>query len=123
MNALTILLYSQGENMNFMESVNTCFRKFTDFNGRASRSEFWWFMLFIVIANILLTFIPFIGLLVSIALLVPCLSAGSRRLHDINKPGWMTFIGLIPLIGLVMIYFYVQPSDGSNQYGPVSVAA
>jgi uncharacterized membrane protein YhaH (DUF805 family) len=108
--------------MDFAEAVKICLTKFVDFNGRASRSEFWWFMLFLVIANFFLSFIPVVGFIFAIVSLVPSMAAGARRLHDIDKSGWLVLIGLIPLVSLILIYFFIQPSDGSNQYGPVPVA-
>jgi uncharacterized membrane protein YhaH (DUF805 family) len=106
--------------MNFQEAVKTCFSKYVDFSGRASRSEYWWFVLAYVIVAIVAGFIHEIvyGLVV-LAFLLPMLAAGARRLHDIGKSGWYLLIHLIPVIGiLVLIYFWVQPTQAeSNNYG------
>ena len=101
--------------MNYFIAV---IKKYAVFNGRADRSEFWWYMLcyFIlsIIVNILvrITGLAIISTLVSLALLLPSIGVGIRRMHDIGKCGW--FI-LIPLYNL---YLWAQPSQAAaNQYG------
>jgi uncharacterized membrane protein YhaH (DUF805 family) len=98
--------------MTFVESIRTCLTKYVDFNGVASRSEFWWFILFVFIVSIVLNWIsPLIGGLFGLAMLLPELAVGARRLHDTGKSGWLQLLLLIPLIGLiVLIVFWVQPS-------------
>ncbi|MDB5872365.1 MAG: hypothetical protein JWQ07_1807 [Ramlibacter sp.] len=103
------------------KAVRTCLTKYADFNGRAARPEFWWFVLAqVVVSMILNMIIPVLGGLFSLAMLVPSLAAGSRRLHDIGKSGWLQLLGLIPVIGwAVLIYWAAQPGEpGANQYGP-----
>jgi uncharacterized membrane protein YhaH (DUF805 family) len=98
--------------MTFVESIRTCLTKYVDFNGVASRSEFWWFILFVFIVSIVLNWIsPLIGGLFGLAMLLPELAAGARRLHDTGKSGWLQLLLLIPIIGIiVLIVFWVQPS-------------
>jgi len=110
--------------MNFQESVKTCFAKYADFNGRASRSEYWWFALFIVIGNIVLSFVGHgLPLLFALATLLPSIAAAARRLHDSDRSGWMQLIALIPLVGwLVVIYFLVQEPKEPNKFGPAPAA-
>jgi uncharacterized membrane protein YhaH (DUF805 family) len=111
--------------MNFQEAVKTCFSKYVDFSGRASRSEYWWFVLAYVIVAIVAGFIHQVvyGLVV-LAFLLPMLAAGARRLHDIGKSGWWLLLGLIPLVNLVLLYFAVQPSQPEgNEYGEPPLAA
>jgi uncharacterized membrane protein YhaH (DUF805 family) len=106
--------------MDIKTAVITCLTKYVDFDGRASRSEFWWFFLFQIIVIVVLSMVlSIVGSLVSLALLLPGLGAGVRRLHDIGKSGWWIFIGLIPLIGwLIAIYWAAQPSQSeSNNWG------
>lgn len=63
--------------------------------------------------------VPVLSLLFSLAMIVPSIAVSIRRLHDINKSGWWYLIGLIPIVGLVLIAFYVMDSQvGENQYGP-----
>ena len=111
--------------MNFQEAVKTCFSKYVDFSGRASRSEYWWFVLAYVIVAIVAGFIHQVVYgLVILAFLLPLLAAGARRLHDIGKSGWWLLLGLIPLVNLVLLYFSVQPSQPeSNEYGAPPLAA
>jgi uncharacterized membrane protein YhaH (DUF805 family) len=111
--------------MNFQQAIQTCFSKYVDFSGRGSRSEYWWFVLAYVIVAVVAGFIHEIVYLVAIlAFLLPLLSAGARRLHDIGKSGWWLLIGLIPLVGLVLLYFMVQPSQSeNNEYGAPPLAA
>ena len=112
--------------MNFQQAVQTCFSKYVDFSGRASRSEYWWFVLAYVILAIVASFIHQIAYAVVIlAFLLPMLAAGARRLHDVGKSGWWLLLGLIPLVGLVLLYFMVQPSQPeSNTWGapPLAIA-
>jgi uncharacterized membrane protein YhaH (DUF805 family) len=105
--------------MTFIESIQTCFRKYAEFNGRASRPEFWWWILFMVIISMAAQTIgQSVGALVSLATLLPSLAVTSRRLHDINRSGWWQLIGFIPLIGLlIMIYWCVQPYSAQSRYG------
>jgi len=112
--------------MTFGDSVGTCLKKYADFAGRASRSEYWWFVLAAFLASIVLAFIlRILGGLVYLALLLPMIAVGVRRLHDIGKSGWWLLIGFIPLIGgLILIYFYVKSGDaGSNEYGEAPPAS
>ena len=113
--------------MDFVESVKTCLqKKYAEFEGRATRSEFWWFALFSIIVNFVLGAIlpSIIGALVSLALLVPSLAVGSRRLHDIGKSGWLQLLWLIPLVGwAILIYWAVQPSGPANEYGGMMVGS
>jgi uncharacterized membrane protein YhaH (DUF805 family) len=110
-----------GDPMTFKKSITTCLSKFFDFSGRASRPEFGWFYLFIVLLNWALTLVDstlILSFLVNIASIFPFLAAGSRRLHDTNRSGWwqllsLTLIGLIPLI-----YWLASKGDEhANQYG------
>ena len=111
--------------MNFQEAVKTCFAKYVDFSGRASRSEYWWFVLAYVIVAVVAGLIHEVVYgLVILAFLLPLLAAGARRLHDIGKSGWWLLLGLIPLVNLVLLYFTVQPSQPeSNEYGAPPLAA
>ena len=112
--------------MNFTDAVSVCLRKYVDFTGRASRSEVWWFYLFQFVVLLITGMVSYtLYGLAALALLLPSLSAGARRLHDIGKTGWWLLISLIPLIGwLVALYFLVQPtSPETNQWGPPPGAA
>ena len=107
--------------MDFKQAVLRCVRdKYAEFNGRASRSEFWWFALATSAVGLALSILNLniIALLFNLAVIVPSLAVGARRLHDIGKSGWFQLIWLIPLIGwAVLIYWLVQPTGPANQYG------
>jgi uncharacterized membrane protein YhaH (DUF805 family) len=96
--------------MTLTDSVQTCFSKYATFEGRATRSEYWWFWLVCVV----LTYIPFIGIIVGIATFLPLLAAGVRRLHDTDHCGWWI---LFPIYNLVLLATDTQ--DTPNEYGPV----
>ena len=106
--------------MSFGDSIKTCLAKYATFAGRASRPEFWWFMLFQFLASAAVAFVSeALAGAISLALLLPILAAQARRLHDIGKSGWLMLVGLIPIIGwIVVIYWSVQPGNQSaNDYG------
>jgi uncharacterized membrane protein YhaH (DUF805 family) len=109
--------------MNFTDAIKTCLHKYATFTGRATRSEFWWFALFTVLASMLASmFGELVNSLVSLALLIPSIAVGARRLHDIGKSGWFQLLWMIPVIGwALLIYWAVQPSAGSNEYGEPSI--
>lgn len=112
--------------MSFIESIRACFSNFANFNGRASRSEYWWFALFIVIGNVALSMVSdMLSLVFCLAVLVPSIAAAARRLHDTDRSGWLQLIALVPLVGwLVVIYFLVQPGTaGSNRFGNAPLSA
>jgi uncharacterized membrane protein YhaH (DUF805 family) len=107
-------------------------KKYMVFDGRATRSEYWYFVLFNIIISMVLGGIDFItgtldmetgvGLLsglYSLFILLPMLAVSIRRLHDTGRSGWWFFIQIIPIIGTIAyLIFMVQDSQfDSNQYG------
>ena len=105
--------------MGFIEAFKVCIGKYATLDGRARRSEFWYWTLAKLLIGIVLGWIPFIGILISIALFIPSIAVGIRRLHDIGKSGWWYLLILLPLVNLVLIYFFILDSQpGENQYGP-----
>ena len=114
--------------MNIWNEIKTSvdkvvFKNYINFEGRASRPEYWWFVLAYAIVNIILSIIPKAGPTLSgilaLALLIPSIGVAVRRLHDINKSGWWYLLLLIPIVGyIILIIWFVKPSDaGENQYG------
>jgi len=105
--------------MTFVESIKTCFSKYADFNGRASRPEFWWWVLFVVLVSAATGAVSqMLSGLFSLAVLVPGLAVGARRLHDTDRSGWLQLVALIPLIGwLLLIYWCVQEPKEPNRFG------
>ena len=109
--------------MSFIDAINSCFRQYVGFTGRASRSEFWWFTLFGLLVGLAAAIVDArgtIGALISLVLLLPSIAVGARRLHDTGRSGWWLLIALVPLAGLiVLIVFFVMRGDpGLNSHGP-----
>ncbi|CAM3689776.1 DUF805 domain-containing protein [Roseateles saccharophilus] len=101
--------------MNFQQAIQTCFSKYVDFSGRASRSEYWWFFLFVVLGcAILWRFSYALYVLFALGTLLPSLAAASRRLHDTGRSGWWQLIGLIPIIGLIVLLVFLAQESGSS---------
>lgn len=97
--------------MTFAESISTCFSKYADFNGRASRSEYWWFQLFftlIYVGSLMISEV-LVGL-VSLGFIIPLLAVGSRRLHDTNHSGWLQLLNIIPIANFYVIYLLIKKS-------------
>lgn len=117
--------------MTFQSAVSTCLSKYATFSGRAARSEFWWFVLFQFAVQLVAALIDItlwgsaggepVQMVASLALFLPTLAVAVRRLHDNGRKGWWIFLGLVPIIGiLVLLYWYVQPSQSNaNDFGPV----
>lgn len=120
--------------MTFSQSVSTVFHKYVDFNGRASRSEYWWFALFELIVYAALNilgaifgshsmpgWVYFLEGAFSLAVLLPSIGVSVRRMHDIGKGGGWIFITLIPFIGQIwFIILALMPSEPQpNRFGPV----
>jgi uncharacterized membrane protein YhaH (DUF805 family) len=132
--------------MSFGEAVRTCLNKYATFDGRATRSEFWWFYLFTIIVTFVVYLIPFaltliasafgdnamgtifgilaaIGFIlvfvVAVALIIPSLAVGCRRLHDRGQSGWLQLLLLVPCGNIVLIVFWImEGTPGENAYGP-----
>ena len=111
--------------MTFTESISTCFKKYFVIQGRASKSEFWWFQL-LWSASFFIMFIfegaePvtyfFYGIIVII--FIPLFTVGVRRLHDTGKSGFYYFWSLVPFIGSLMVLAFMlrDGTKGRNQYG------
>jgi uncharacterized membrane protein YhaH (DUF805 family) len=127
--------------MGFLDSVKSVLmNNFANFNGRASRSEYWWFVLFGYLAGFCFGFVDGVILVVmdvpmdsllwafspmatlfQLAIMIPALAVAVRRLHDLGKSGWWFFILLIPCVGIIL-YIVWMASEGEphdNAYGPV----
>lgn len=110
--------------MTFGQSVKTCFGKYATFSGRASRSEYWWFCLFGFIVGALLGWIPVVGQLLGVAMFLPGLAVGARRLHDTGRSALHLLWMLLPVVGsIILIVFFLGASQGENQYGPTPTEA
>ncbi|AVG23476.1 aminopeptidase C [Pontimonas salivibrio] len=124
--------------MSFGQAVSSFFSNYANFQGRTQRSGYWWVVLFLVLVSFVLWFVDlqlFAGLwsqdlldqgsgplsiVFGLAIIVPVIALGVRRLHDTNRSGWWVLLGFIPIIGSIVLFvFYVLDSTpGDNQYGP-----
>ena len=123
--------------MDFMTAVRTCFQKYANISGRAPRSEYWWFALFMVIASFVLGIIDglifgmgpgnvgILGLIFSLGTLLPSICVGGRRLHDVGRSAWWMLLIFIPIVGwLVLLWWAIQPgTPGTNDFGPNPLGA
>jgi len=115
--------------MHFSEAINSGFQKYVTFSGRAARSEYWYWTLFMFIAQVVAAIIdtmlfPFSAFspfhtIVSLGLFLPGLAVSVRRLHDLDSVGWwllLVFTGIGILI--LIIWFCVRGTVGPNRFGP-----
>jgi uncharacterized membrane protein YhaH (DUF805 family) len=129
--------------MSFGEAISTCLGKYATFEGRASRSEFWWFYLFYIIVsaigyvpalligvmagngdsglvNALWVIFMLLWVVILIALVIPSLAVGCRRLHDRGQSGWLQLLLFVPCGNLILLVFWaLEGTPGENAYGPV----
>jgi uncharacterized membrane protein YhaH (DUF805 family) len=119
--------------MSFADAVRTCLTKYAVFDGRARRSEFWWFFLFTTLVSVVTGIIDSVigtdygngvnggalNTITSLALLLPSIAVGSRRLHDTGRSGWWQLLWFAICIGWIfLIIWLVQDSRSDNKYGP-----
>jgi uncharacterized membrane protein YhaH (DUF805 family) len=90
-------------------AVKTCFKKYFDFKGRARRSEYWWFVLFMVIVSMVFNYggllvpaLSFIGLFCSLVLVIPHFAVMTRRLHDTGRSGWWVLVLAILYVAVLV---------------------
>ncbi len=121
--------------MTFTAAIKSAFANYAVFEGRATRSKYWWFFLFGFIINTLLEVATdmsghtdVIGSLVTaaaaLAIVVPSLAVAARRLHDVNRSGWWQLIGLT-IIGIPFLLYWLikKGTDGPNRFGEDRLAA
>lgn len=100
-------------------------KKYVAFEGRARRQEYWMFTLFNIIVSLVIALVDYLigtgsilGMIYSLAVLLPSLSVTARRLHDTGRSGWWILISFIPFIGaIILLVFLCQDSQGDNKYG------
>jgi len=117
--------------MGFVEASGEGFRRYFDFRTRSSRSEFWWFTLFVVIVSIIATVIDttlfntswddtgMVNGLWTFATIIPSIAIAVRRLHDIDRSGWWVLLWFVFLIGWVVLIVWhcTKGTDGINRFG------
>lgn len=118
--------------MGFTDAIKIGFQKYIGFSGRAARSEYWYWVLFVVLVQIVawlidMTLFGFnttgvnpIGALASLALFLPGLAVSIRRLHDIDRVGWWVLLALIPIVGAIVLIYWacLRGTVGANRFGP-----
>jgi uncharacterized membrane protein YhaH (DUF805 family) len=111
--------------MSFGEAIASGFSNYANFSGRAARSEFWYWFLFVLILSIIgnvidaIISLPAVGVIISLGLLIPNIAVGVRRLHDIDRTGWwylLVFTGIGAILLIVWACF--KGTTGSNRFGP-----
>ena len=120
--------------MDFGTAIKTCFNKYADFEGKAIRSEYWYWFLFCwicgalaIIIDVFVIGIPFESfgpayLIVSLAVFLPTLAAGARRLHDIGKSGWWQLISLTGIGIILLIVWWATEGTTKGYTGPTKTS-
>ena len=109
----------------FIQAISFGFSNYVNFQGRATRAEFWWWFLFIVIADVVLGIVDsilgtgFLGSLFGLAIIIPGLALGARRLHDIGISGWWQLLWFAIIVGWIILLVWAirQGNRGQNHYG------
>ncbi|MDO4805151.1 MAG: DUF805 domain-containing protein [Lachnospiraceae bacterium] len=112
--------------MGLMDAIQSGFSNYANFNGRARRSEFWYWLLFTFLLSFVTTLIgnalkmQILPSIAGLAVMVPSIAVGVRRLHDIGKSGWFYLIYLIPIVGVILMIVWgtTDSQPGPNMYGP-----
>lgn len=117
----------------FADVIKTVFNRYLQFSGRARRSEYWYWMLFIIVVSVVLSVVDgivfgfdpsdlaIVGPLFSLATFLPSLGVAFRRMHDTGRSAWWLLIALIPLVGtiILIVWFAKRGDEHDNQFGPV----
>ena len=110
--------------MNFVDAIRTCFKKYADFSGCATRPEFWWWILFTLIGALALESIgEQWSLAFAVATCIPGGAVTSRRLHDTDRSGWLQLLAIIPLIGWLLLIIWCAEAGKPNRYSQQNSAA
>jgi uncharacterized membrane protein YhaH (DUF805 family) len=117
--------------MSFGDAISTCFRKYATVSGRAHRPEYWWFFLFTTIVSVVASLADYatdqtwtasgygpISTVAALALLLPSIAVGARRLHDTGRSGWWQLLCLIPCVGVIVLIVMLcqQGQPHPNKY-------
>jgi DNA-binding CsgD family transcriptional regulator len=103
---------NEDSGMTFPQAIRVCLAKYAEFHGRATRPEFWWFALFVTLVTSALVYVSeAVASIFLIAMLLPLLAAGTRRLRDSDQSGWWQLFLLVPVAGIVVVgILWAQPS-------------
>lgn len=115
-NLLNSKANSEADSTTFFGAIRVCLAKYADFNGRAARPEFWWFALFVTLAETGFVYLSeTLGSVFMVAVLLPLLAVGARRLRDTGKSAWWELFLLVPVGGLVTLGFlWAMPTDNKE---------
>lgn len=113
--------------MGFSDAISACFAKYATFSGRAVRSEYWYWVLFNVLAAVVFMIVQAVGvrtlgstlsLVFDLATLIPSIAVAARRLHDTDRSGWWQLLAFVPVIGwIILLVWYCQPgTPAANRY-------
>ena len=113
-----------------MDWVMKCLRNYINFNGRARRKEYWFFQLWYAILSFIMLVLGDVFdlgdnlfLIATLLVSLPAIAVSVRRLHDINRSGWLVLINLVPIVGVFIVTFFFMIKEGdqtTNIYGPAS---
>jgi uncharacterized membrane protein YhaH (DUF805 family) len=104
--------------MTFADAIKTCFNKYANFEGTAARSEYWWFVLFLLLGTIVCKIVSeHLVLVFSLATMLPGWAVAARRLHDTDRSGWWQLIWFIPVIGAIVLIVFLVQEGRPNRYG------
>lgn len=108
--------------MTFQDSIRTCYQKYAEFTGTASRPEYWWFFLFNLVGSLLLMALSFkLAMVFSLANMVPALAAAVRRMRDTGREPLLLLIALVPIVGgIVVTVLLAMPGARSVTAGSVN---
>jgi uncharacterized membrane protein YhaH (DUF805 family) len=113
--------------MGFTDAIKTRLNKYATFDGRASRSEYWYFVLFYFLLLLAATIVdkaivnfPVFQTILVLALIVPHIAVAVRRLHDSDRAGGWIFVCLVPIIGgiVLLVWLCTRESPTTNRFGP-----
>lgn len=117
--------------MEFVPAIKAGFQKYFDFDSRSSRSEYWWWSLFVFLGGFVLGLLDgmfgvvgvaglgLLGALFTLVTFIPGISVSVRRLHDLDKSGWWLLLVFVPLIGwiVLIIWYCTRGGDEPNRFG------
>ena len=107
--------------MSFQESIRVCLSKYADFNGTASRAEYWWFVLFLLLGGAVTSvFDERYVTVFFLLMLLPTIAVGARRLHETGRTGWLQLFGLIPVAGVIILAVFMAQQAPAEQMIPVA---
>ena len=112
---------SSPAHVGFVDAIKLFFINYVNFNGRSTKSEYWYGYLFTFLVSLVTSWIPVLGGLISLGLMIPGIAISVRRLHDTGKSWVYLLMGLIPIAGaIILIIQFCKDSDYDNQWGPAA---